>query len=78
MGGPGNRATAIATMRYGSGSVGGRQRGMGCEVLLRAQVDREPDFLHLANALSALYPKQSEETVRRQDAFSGYEISSLV
>jgi putative DNA methylase len=34
---------------------------MGCEALLRAEVDRASDFLRLANALSALYPKQSEE-----------------
>ena len=51
--------------------------GMGCEALLRAQVDRRPDFPHLANVLSALYPKQSEETVARQDAFSGSEMASL-
>jgi putative DNA methylase len=29
--------------------------------LLQAEEDRAPDFLRLANALSALYPKQSEE-----------------
>ena len=29
--------------------------------LLRAEVERSPDFLRLANALSALYPKDSEE-----------------
>jgi len=29
--------------------------------LLRDEQDRSPDFLRLANALSALYPKQSEE-----------------
>ena len=29
--------------------------------LLRAEQDRGPDFLRLANALSALYPKPSEE-----------------
>jgi adenine-specific DNA methylase len=29
--------------------------------LLQAEQDRSPDFLRLANALSALYPKQSEE-----------------
>jgi len=29
--------------------------------LLRAEQDRGPDFLRLANALSALYPKGSEE-----------------
>ncbi|MBI4527346.1 MAG: DUF1156 domain-containing protein [Deltaproteobacteria bacterium] len=29
--------------------------------LLRAEVERGPDFLRLANALSALYPKTSEE-----------------
>ena len=29
--------------------------------LLRAEQDRGPDFLRLANALSALYPKGAEE-----------------
>jgi putative DNA methylase len=29
--------------------------------LLKAELDRGPDFLRLANALSALYPKESEE-----------------
>lgn len=29
--------------------------------LLKGELDRGPDFLRLANALSALYPKQSEE-----------------
>ncbi len=29
--------------------------------LLKAEQDRSPDFLRLANALSALYPKNSEE-----------------
>jgi hypothetical protein len=29
--------------------------------LIRNEVDRGPDFLRLANALSALYPKESEE-----------------
>ena len=29
--------------------------------LVRAELDRAPDFLRLANALSALYPKESEE-----------------
>ncbi len=29
--------------------------------LLRAEQDRSPEFLRLANALSALYPKESEE-----------------
>lgn len=29
--------------------------------LLKAEVERSPDFLRLANALSALYPKGSEE-----------------
>ncbi len=29
--------------------------------LLEAETERSPDFLRLANALSALYPKQSEE-----------------
>jgi hypothetical protein len=30
-------------------------------VLLEAETQRGPDFLRLANALSALYPKDSEE-----------------
>jgi hypothetical protein len=29
--------------------------------LLKDEQDRGPDFLRLANALSALYPKESEE-----------------
>jgi putative DNA methylase len=29
--------------------------------LLQAEQDRSPDFLRLANALSALYPRESEE-----------------
>jgi hypothetical protein len=29
--------------------------------LLKAEQDRGPDFIRLANAFSALYPKQSEE-----------------
>ena len=29
--------------------------------LLKAEQDRGPDFLRLANALSALYPRESEE-----------------
>lgn len=29
--------------------------------LLKSEQDRGPDFLRLANALSALYPKDSEE-----------------
>ena len=33
----------------------------GLSALLKAEQDRGPDFLRLANALSALYPKQGEE-----------------
>lgn len=29
--------------------------------LIKAEINRGPDFLRLANALSALYPKGSEE-----------------
>ena len=29
--------------------------------LLQAEQDRSPDFLRLANALSALYPRENEE-----------------
>jgi hypothetical protein len=29
--------------------------------MLEAETERSPDFLRLANALSALYPKESEE-----------------
>jgi hypothetical protein len=29
--------------------------------MLEAEIQRSPDFLRLANALSALYPKDSEE-----------------
>jgi hypothetical protein len=36
-------------------------RTNGLRALLKTEQDRGPDFLRLANALSALYPKQSEE-----------------
>jgi adenine-specific DNA methylase len=36
-------------------------RTNGLRALLKAEQDRGPDFLRLANALSALYPKESEE-----------------
>jgi adenine-specific DNA methylase len=39
--------------------AGGRTNAL--RALLQAEQDRGPDFLRLANALSALYPKQSEE-----------------
>jgi putative DNA methylase len=39
--------------------AGGRTNAL--RALLQAERDRSPDFLRLANALSALYPKQSEE-----------------
>lgn len=29
--------------------------------MLKSEQDRDPDFLRLANALSALYPRESEE-----------------
>jgi hypothetical protein len=38
---------------------GGRANAL--RTLLKAEQDRSPDFLRLANALSALYPKNSEE-----------------
>jgi hypothetical protein len=34
---------------------------MALRTLLEAETQRSPDFLRLANALSALYPKESEE-----------------
>jgi hypothetical protein len=39
--------------------AGGRTNAL--RALLQAEQDRSPDFLRLANALSALYPKTSEE-----------------
>ena len=36
-------------------------RANALRALLKAEQDRGPDFLRLANALSALYPKNSEE-----------------
>jgi len=36
-------------------------QSIALRVLLKAEQDRGPDFLRLANALSALYPKRSEE-----------------
>jgi len=40
--------------------AGGRPNAL--RNLLKAEQERSPDFLRLANALSALYPKESEET----------------
>ena len=39
--------------------AGGRTNAL--RALLKAEQERGPDFLRLANALSALYPKGSEE-----------------
>ena len=39
--------------------AGGQANGL--RALIKAEQERGPDFLRLANALSALYPKQSEE-----------------
>ncbi len=39
--------------------AGGRANAL--RALLKAEQDRGPDFLRLANALSALYPKESDE-----------------
>jgi hypothetical protein len=39
--------------------AGGRTNAL--RALIRSEQDRGPDFLRLANALSALYPKGSEE-----------------
>ena len=39
--------------------AGGRTNAL--RALLKSEQDRSPDFLRLANALSALYPKDSEE-----------------
>ena len=36
-------------------------RTNGLRALLKAEQEHRPDFLRLANALSALYPKESEE-----------------
>jgi len=45
----------IAMLLQGSG------RSNALRTLLKSEVERAPDFLRLANALSALYPKGSEE-----------------
>jgi len=39
--------------------AGGRTSAL--RALLKAEQERVPDFLRLANAFSALYPKRSEE-----------------
>jgi len=39
--------------------AGGRANAL--RPLLKSETERSPDFLRLANALSALYPKESEE-----------------
>jgi len=36
-------------------------RANALRALLKGEMDRGPDFLRLANALSALYPRWSEE-----------------
>jgi putative DNA methylase len=33
----------------------------GLRTLLKLKIERGPEFLRLANALSALYPKESDE-----------------
>jgi hypothetical protein len=38
-----------------------RGEATALRALLEAESERSPDFLRLANALSALYPKDSEE-----------------
>jgi hypothetical protein len=42
-------------------SILGTAQANALRALLKAEVDRGPDFLRLANALSALYPKDGEE-----------------
>jgi hypothetical protein len=39
--------------------AGGRANAL--RALINAEQERSPDFLRLANALSALYPRDSEE-----------------
>lgn len=39
--------------------AGGRASAL--RSLLKSETERSPDYLRLANALSALYPKESEE-----------------
>ena len=39
--------------------AGGRTNAL--QALVQAERERGPDFLRLANALSALYPRRSEE-----------------
>ena len=36
-------------------------KSIALRTMLKAEEDRGPDFLRLANAFSALYPKDSEE-----------------
>jgi hypothetical protein len=36
-------------------------RANALRALLKSEIDRGPDFLRLANALSALYPQGSDE-----------------
>jgi hypothetical protein len=39
--------------------AGGQTNGL--RALIKSEMNRGPDFLRLANSLSALYPKDSEE-----------------
>ena len=41
--------------------ISGGRRANALRALVKAEQERGPDFLRLANALSALYPKGSEE-----------------
>jgi hypothetical protein len=66
-GGPASRAYAEVFLRHGAALIGpgdapqtgGRTNAL--RALLKAEQDRGPYFLRLANALSALYLKGSEE-----------------
>ena len=47
--------------------------------LIRTEQDRGPDFLRLSNALSALYPRGSEEKrTARRDALGSAEMNKAI
>jgi putative DNA methylase len=56
---PHRKATTLD--RFHAAILQARGEATALRALLQAEIERSPDFLRLANALSALYPKDSEE-----------------
>jgi hypothetical protein len=56
-----SRTCFTRALREHAGVVLGRLAGRTFRALLKSETERGPDFLRLANALSALYPPGSDE-----------------